>query len=246
MQPCSRTRAADGRWDAVGGAAAWAHPMGLLRRPTTSEIIELVPRVASGTRFSSRRSLPGRVGLVCRVEAAVHPLRVMPAHPRPVQSRSRGPAAVDATLRPTTPAGRQRTDWPRAGRAKRRQLMATEQPNVLLVMADDIGWFDVGAYHRGIMGARDAQHRPDRRRGRAVDRQLRPGQLHGRAGGVHHRADPDADRADHGGLARGRPGPPARGPDPGRAAQAPGVHDRPARQEPPGRPQRVPPHRARL
>jgi arylsulfatase A-like enzyme len=30
--------------------------------------------------------------------------------------------------------------------------MATEQPNVLLVMADDIGWFDVGAYHRGIMG----------------------------------------------------------------------------------------------
>jgi arylsulfatase A-like enzyme len=31
--------------------------------------------------------------------------------------------------------------------------MATEQPNVLLVLADDIGWFDVGAYHRGIMGA---------------------------------------------------------------------------------------------
>jgi arylsulfatase len=30
--------------------------------------------------------------------------------------------------------------------------MATEQPNVLLVLADDIGWFDVGAYHRGIMG----------------------------------------------------------------------------------------------
>jgi arylsulfatase len=32
--------------------------------------------------------------------------------------------------------------------------MATEQPNVLLVLADDIGWFDVGAYHRGIMGTR--------------------------------------------------------------------------------------------
>jgi arylsulfatase A-like enzyme len=31
--------------------------------------------------------------------------------------------------------------------------MATEQPNVLLVLADDVGWFDVGAYHRGIMGA---------------------------------------------------------------------------------------------
>jgi arylsulfatase A-like enzyme len=28
------------------------------------------------------------------------------------------------------------------------------KPNVLLIMADDIGWFDVGAYHRGIMGTR--------------------------------------------------------------------------------------------
>ena len=26
------------------------------------------------------------------------------------------------------------------------------QPNILLIMADDIGWFNVGAYHRGIMG----------------------------------------------------------------------------------------------
>jgi hypothetical protein len=25
-------------------------------------------------------------------------------------------------------------------------------PNILLIMADDIGWFDVGAYNRGIMG----------------------------------------------------------------------------------------------
>jgi len=30
--------------------------------------------------------------------------------------------------------------------------MATEQPNILLILADDVGWFDVGAYHRGIMG----------------------------------------------------------------------------------------------
>lgn len=30
--------------------------------------------------------------------------------------------------------------------------MATDKPNILLIMADDIGWFDVGAYHRGIMG----------------------------------------------------------------------------------------------
>ena len=31
--------------------------------------------------------------------------------------------------------------------------MPTSQPNVLLIMADDIGWFNVGAYHRGMLGA---------------------------------------------------------------------------------------------
>lgn len=30
--------------------------------------------------------------------------------------------------------------------------MATGQPNVLLIIADDVGWFDVGAYNRGMMG----------------------------------------------------------------------------------------------
>jgi arylsulfatase len=30
--------------------------------------------------------------------------------------------------------------------------MTTDKPNILLIFADDIGWFDVGAYHRGIMG----------------------------------------------------------------------------------------------
>ena len=30
--------------------------------------------------------------------------------------------------------------------------MSNGRPNFLLIMADDIGWFDVGAYHRGMMG----------------------------------------------------------------------------------------------
>ncbi len=29
-----------------------------------------------------------------------------------------------------------------------------KQPNILLIFANDVGWFDVVAYHRGIMGAR--------------------------------------------------------------------------------------------
>jgi arylsulfatase A-like enzyme len=28
------------------------------------------------------------------------------------------------------------------------------KPNIMLILADDVGWFDVGAYHRGIMGGR--------------------------------------------------------------------------------------------
>jgi hypothetical protein len=28
--------------------------------------------------------------------------------------------------------------------------MATEIPNVLLIRADNVRWFDVGAYHRGV------------------------------------------------------------------------------------------------
>jgi arylsulfatase A-like enzyme len=28
-----------------------------------------------------------------------------------------------------------------------------KKPNILLILADDVGWFDIGAYHRGMMGA---------------------------------------------------------------------------------------------
>jgi arylsulfatase len=29
-----------------------------------------------------------------------------------------------------------------------------KQPNVLVIVGDDVGWFDVGCYHQGIMGGR--------------------------------------------------------------------------------------------
>jgi len=32
--------------------------------------------------------------------------------------------------------------------------MPTDKPNVLLVLCDDVGWFDISAYHRGVMGTR--------------------------------------------------------------------------------------------
>jgi hypothetical protein len=83
------------------------------------------------------------------------------------------------------------------------------KPNVLLIMADDVGWFDVGAYNRGIMGRADPEHRPHRGGRGAVHRRLRAGESHGGTSGVHHRADPAAHGLDHGGHARrSRPLPP--------------------------------------
>jgi arylsulfatase len=31
---------------------------------------------------------------------------------------------------------------------------AARKPNILVIMADDVGWFNIGAYHRGIMAGR--------------------------------------------------------------------------------------------
>jgi arylsulfatase A-like enzyme len=31
--------------------------------------------------------------------------------------------------------------------------MADGSPNVLIVLADDIGWFDLSCYHQGVMGS---------------------------------------------------------------------------------------------
>lgn len=39
-------------------------------------------------------------------------------------------------------------DPPQAGNA------GTKQPNILVIMGDDIGWFNIGAYHRGIMSGK--------------------------------------------------------------------------------------------
>ena len=28
-----------------------------------------------------------------------------------------------------------------------------QRPNILVIMGDDVGWFNIGAYHRGMMSA---------------------------------------------------------------------------------------------
>jgi arylsulfatase A-like enzyme len=43
-------------------------------------------------------------------------------------------------------------DRTQVAQAQQPSAPSGSKPNILLIMADDIGWFDVGAYNRGIMG----------------------------------------------------------------------------------------------
>jgi arylsulfatase len=44
----------------------------------------------------------------------------------------------------------------------------TKQPNIIVIMADDVGWFNIGAYQRGIMAGRTPPSRQDGGRGDAL------------------------------------------------------------------------------
>ena len=95
-------------------------------------------------------------------------------------------------------------------------------------------------------GRADAEPRQARRRGHAVHRLLRRGELHGGPRQLHHRRTADPHRHDH-----GRPGRRAHrhaggGGDDRHRAQRHGLRHRPVRQEPPRRQERVSADGARL
>ena len=75
---------------------------------------------------------------------------------------------------------------------------AADKPNIVVIMGDDIGWSNIGAYHQGMMAGQDAEPRQARRRGHAIHRLLRRGELHGGSRGVRHRPAADPHRHDHG------------------------------------------------
>src|SRR5208283_4365286 len=41
-----------------------------------------------------------------------------------------------------------------AGGATPIAAQSTKPPNILVIMGDDVGWFNIGAYHRGIMSGK--------------------------------------------------------------------------------------------
>ena len=121
-----------------------------------------------------------------------------------------------------------------------------QKPNILVIMGDDIGYWNISAYNRGMMGYRTPNIDRIAKEGGDLHRLLRPAILHRRPRRLHHRPEPDPHRIAQGRPAVGEGGPVGQGPDAGRIAQAPGLRDRPVRQEPSRRPQRIPADRPRL
>ena len=71
-----------------------------------------------------------------------------------------------------------------------RNIMATTQPNILILWGDDIGWWNISYNSRGQMGYRTPNIDRVAQRGRGVHRLLRPAELHCRSRRVHHRPEP--------------------------------------------------------
>ena len=81
-------------------------------------------------------------------------------------------------------------------------MAKTGKPNILFIMADDIGWFNLSCYNHGVMGYRTPNLDRIATRGRDVHRLLRPAKLHRRPCGLHHRAIADPHGPDQGRDAR--------------------------------------------
>jgi hypothetical protein len=121
-------------------------------------------------------------------------------------------------------------------------VAARKKPNVVMIMADDVGTWNLSAYHRGMMGGSTPN----------IDRIAREGALftdyYGQQsctagpGRVHYRPESFSHRAFEGGHARRQARSPRLRPDHRRAAQAARLRLSADRQEPSGRPQRVPAH----
>ena len=67
------------------------------------------------------------------------------------------------------------------------QAQDQAKPNILVIMGDDVGWFNIGAYHRGIMSGKTPNLDKLACRGHDVHRLLRRSELHGGTGELHHR-----------------------------------------------------------
>src|SRR5262249_6380903 len=65
-------------------------------------------------------------------------------------------ASIAAMTMASTPAAAQQPPQPQPRPPQQQQPQQQQQrpPNILVIMGDDVGWFNIGAYHRGIMSGK--------------------------------------------------------------------------------------------
>ena len=129
---------------------------------------------------------------------------------------------------------------PRVAQASARIAATGKKPNILFIMGDDVGWFNIGAYHQGIMSGKTPNLDQTRPRRHEVHRLLRRGKLHGGPGEFHHRRIADPHRSDDRRPGRRRRRPAGPGLHARHRAQGARLRHRPVRQEPPRRLEQVP------
>ena len=93
------------------------------------------------------------------------------------------------------------------------QALAAQNPNILVIMGDDIGYWNISAYNRGMMGYRTPNIDRIASEGGIVtdyyaQQSCRPRRL-------HHRTESDPHRPAQGRPAFGEGGPLGQGPDAG-------------------------------
>ena len=109
---------------------------------------------------------------------------------------------------------------------------AQDRPNILVIMGDDVGWFNIGAYHQGIMASRTPNLDRLAAQGmRFTDYYAEASCTAGRANFIRTAADPH--RIDDGGPGRLAPGLARGGADDRHRAQVDGLCHRTVRKEPP-------------
>jgi arylsulfatase len=64
--------------------------------------------------------------------------------------------------------------------------MPASRPNVLVVVADDLGWFDLSCYHQGLMGGRTPNFDRIASAGARFTDFYGQSELHRRASGTDH------------------------------------------------------------
>ncbi len=130
---------------AVGSLLGYAAATSGMRLGWTANAAPVGPQVAARSQFDPGPTgdEPGNCqrGLCCQPDSARRLLLAgVEAETAPAES-----AIAEETLIAQAPAKPAAPTAPAAGGKK---------PNILFIMGDDVGWFNIGAYHRGIMSGK--------------------------------------------------------------------------------------------